>query len=180
VPENRPVRFQTLHSGVLTVTRAAGGLLEMDFPSCPPEPVAAPEGLAEILGVPISWTGRNVQRDLLVEVPDEESVRKLAPDLGALVRIDARCVTVTAPAGPGSEPDFVSRVFGPSVGVDEDPVTGSAHCMLAPYWTERFGRDALLGYQASERGGRVRTLVRGDRVTLSGHAVTVLDGTLRA
>ncbi|GAA4101972.1 PhzF family phenazine biosynthesis protein [Actinomadura miaoliensis] len=180
VPGDRPIRFRTLHSGVLTVTRADDGALGMDFPAAPPEPVDAPEGLAEALGTPFSWVGRNDQPDLLVRVADEATVRKLAPDIAALARLDARAVIVTAPADPDAPHDFVSRVFGPAVGVDEDPVTGSAHCALAPYWSAELGRDALLGHQASERGGDVRTVVRGDRVMLGGRAVTVLDGTLRA
>jgi PhzF family phenazine biosynthesis protein len=184
VPTGGPIRFQTRRSGVLTVQPArapgSGGLLEMDFPAQPARPVPVPAGLAEALGVPVTEAGRNAQNDLLVVLDDDEAVRKLVPDQVALARIDARGVCVTAPAAPGPEPyDFVSRFFGPAVGVDEDPVTGSAHCMLAPYWSGRLNRDALLGYQASERGGTVRVTVRGDRVTLAGRAVTVLDGTLK-
>jgi PhzF family phenazine biosynthesis protein len=180
VPKDRPIRFRTLHSGILTVRPGDGGRLEMDFPAGPPEPVAVPDGLGQALGAEIVWTGRNAQPDLLVELAGEDAVRKLAPDIAALAALDVRCVIVTAAADPGSPYDFVSRVFGPSVGVDEDPVTGSAHCALAPYWTGRLGRDALTGYQASERGGLVGTLVSGDRVIVSGTAVTVLDGTWRA
>lgn len=198
VPPERPIRFQTLHSGVLTVRRDERGWIEMDFPACPAEPADAPEGLGEILGVPVSWTGRNRQRDLLVEVAGERTVRDLAPDLGAFARLGGRGVIVTAAAdgsgatGPadghgdgadradaGPRHDFVSRFFGAAVGVDEDPVTGSAHCALAPYWAERLGRDFLVGYQASARGGYVEATVHGDRVTLAGPAVTVLDGVLR-
>jgi PhzF family phenazine biosynthesis protein len=191
-PAGRPIRFRTLESGVLTVTRDRDGELSMDFPSCPPEPVVPPAGLAETLGAEIGWTGRNVQNDLLVELGDEKAVRALAPDLAALAEIDARGVIVTAPRaddGPGIDGDgdgdgaydFVSRFFAARIlqGDGEDPVTGSAHCALAPFWAERLGRDELTGYQASERGGRVRTVLRGDRVILSGTAVTVLDGTLR-
>jgi PhzF family phenazine biosynthesis protein len=180
VPRDRPIRFRTLRSGILTVRAGDGGRLEMDFPASPPEPVAVPDGLAEALGAEIVWTGRNGQPDVLAELSGEDAVRKLAPDIGALAALDARCVIVTALADPGSPYDFVSRVFGPSVGVDEDPVTGSAHCALAPYWTGRLGRGALTGYQASERGGYVGTLMSGDRVVLSGTAVTVLDGNWRA
>ncbi|MFC7733177.1 PhzF family phenazine biosynthesis protein [Actinomadura keratinilytica] len=180
VPEDRPIRFRTLHSGVLTVTRTGDGELGMDFPAAPPEPVDPPEGLAEALGTPFSWVGRTCQPDLLVRVADETAVRKLTPDIPALARLDARVVIVTAPADPGAPYDFASRVFGPAVGVDEDPVTGSAHCALAPYWSAELGRDTLLGHQASRRGGDVRTVLRGDRVTLLGRAVTVLDGAFRA
>ncbi|MGI8336807.1 PhzF family phenazine biosynthesis protein [Actinomadura scrupuli] len=195
VPAGATIRFRT-RGGVLTVRPArepgSGGLLEMDFPAQPAWPAEVPPGLAGALGVPVAEAGRNAQNDLFVLLGDEKAVRELAPDLAALARIDARGVCVTAPAtpdpgpdaapdpGPGSGSyDFVSRFFGPAVGVDEDPVTGSAHCMLAPYWSDRLGRDTLLGYQASGRGGTVRVTVRGDRVTLAGRAVTVLEGTLR-
>ncbi|WP_067462813.1 PhzF family phenazine biosynthesis protein [Actinomadura macra] len=179
VAPDRPIRFRTLKSGALTVTRAGDGLLSMDFPAGPAEPVDAPAGLAEALGLPLLWTGRNFQNDLLVEVADERSVRGLAPDIAGLARIDARGVIVTA-AGAGGGHDFVSRFFGARVlpGDAEDPVTGSAHCALAPFWAERLGRTELTGYQASARGGQVRVALRGDRVILSGTAVTVLDGTL--
>ncbi|QKG26675.1 PhzF family phenazine biosynthesis protein [Actinomadura verrucosospora] len=181
VPAGRPIRFRTLKSGVLTVTRDGDGLA-MDFPACPPEPAEAPEGLAAALGAEVRWTGRNAQNDLIAELADEDAVRGLAPDMAALGRIDARGVIVTArAAGGGGRHDFVSRFFGARIllGDGEDPVTGSAHCALAPFWAERLGRAELTGYQASERGGHVRTALRGDRVVLSGTAVTVLDGTLR-
>ncbi|WP_433478468.1 PhzF family phenazine biosynthesis protein [Spirillospora sp. CA-142024] len=176
------ISFNTLKSGVLTVAREEDGALSMDFPAVPAEPTGIPEGLAEALGVPVLSAGRNAQNDRLIEVADETSVRKLAPDIRALAAIDARGVIVTAAADPGQEHDFVSRFFAARVlgGHGEDPVTGSAHCALAPYWAERLGRDTLTGYQASERGGYVRVALRGDRVTLSGRAVIVLDGTLSA
>lgn len=178
----RPVRFRTLKSGVLTVVRDADGGLSMDFPACPAAPVDVPDGLAEALGVPVVTAGRNVQNDVLAEVADETAVRDLAPDAAALARIDARGVIVTAAADAGRGHDFVSRFFAPRVLPDggEDPVTGSAHCALAPYWAPRLGRDALTGHQASARGGRVGVALRGDRVVLSGTAVTVLDGELKA
>ncbi|TDD83040.1 PhzF family phenazine biosynthesis protein [Actinomadura rubrisoli] len=181
VAPGRPIRFLTLKSGVLTVTRDEDGVLSMDFPAGPPAPVEAPAELADALGVPVLWTGRNSQADLLVEVADETAVRELAPDIAALARIDGRGVIVTAAADAGQEHDFVSRFFAPRALPDdgEDPVTGSAHCALAPYWARRLGRDALTGYQASARGGHVRVVLRGDRVILSGSAVTVLDGTLK-
>ncbi|GAA1895086.1 PhzF family phenazine biosynthesis protein [Actinomadura bangladeshensis] len=182
VAADRPIRFRTLRSGVLTVTREDDGSLSMDFPVCAAEPAEVPGGLAAALGVEVLRTGRNVQNDLLVEVPDEEAVRKAAPDIRALGAIDARGVIVTAAADPGRPYDFVSRFFAPRVlpGDAEDPVTGSAHTALAPYWAARSGRDTLTGYQASARGGRVRCSLRGDRVTLSGTAVTVLDGAFGA
>ncbi|MCQ0020430.1 PhzF family phenazine biosynthesis protein [Actinomadura madurae] len=177
-----PIRFRTLKSGVLTVTRDGDGGLSMDFPSCPPEPIDVPGGLAEALGVPVSAAGRNVQNDVLAEVGDEAAVRGLAPRHRGARRLDARGVIVTAAADPGREHDFTSRFFAARLlhGDGEDPVTGSAHCALAPYWAERLGRDTMTGYQASERGGHVRVALRGDRVILSGRAVTVLDGTLTA
>lgn len=182
VPPGGPIRFRTLKSGVLTVTGGDDGELSMDFPSVPAEPADVPGGLAEALGVPVLGAGRNGQNDWLTEVADEKTVRDLTPDMAALAAIDARGVIVTAAAEPGQEHDFVSRFFAPRTlpGDAEDPVTGSAHCALAPYWAERLGRDTLTGYQASERGGYVRVALRGDRVTLSGRAVTVLDGTLNA
>lgn len=176
------IRFRTLRSGVLTITRAAGGELSMDFPAQPAAPVETPDGLAEALGLTVLGTGRNAQDDLLVEVADEAAVRGAAPDIAAVARIDACGVIVTAAAAdPGAGHDFVSRFFGAkALGGKEDPVTGSAHCALAPFWAARLGRDTLTGYQASERGGHVRVDLRGDRVILSGTAVTVLDGTLTA
>jgi PhzF family phenazine biosynthesis protein len=179
VPADRPIRFQTRRSGVLTARRDERGWIEMDFPACPAEPAPVPEGLEEMLGVPVGWTGWNAQRDLLVQISDEETVRGLEPDLGALAGLGGRGIIVTSAAGPGRGHDFVSRFFAPAVGVGEDPVTGSAHCALAPYWAERLGRVSLLGYQASPRGGYVHATVRGDRVTLAGPALTVLDGALR-
>ncbi|NVI86866.1 PhzF family phenazine biosynthesis protein [Actinomadura sp. BRA 177] len=182
VAPDRPIRFRTLKSGVLTVTREGDGSLSMDFPVCPAEPIDVPEGLPEALGLQVLRAGRNVQNDLLVEVADETAVRKAAPDIRALAAIDARGVIVTAAADPGRAHDFTSRFFAPRVlpGDAEDPVTGSAHTALAPYWAGRFGRDTLTGYQASVRGGAVRVVLRGDRVILSGTAVTVLDGAFNA
>ncbi|WP_131738300.1 PhzF family phenazine biosynthesis protein [Actinomadura roseirufa] len=181
VEPGEAIRFRTLHRGVLTVTRDPGGVLSMDFPAGPASPVPDIEGLAEALGVEVRWTGRN-HEDVLAEVADEAAVRGLAPDIAALGRIDGRIVIVTAVADAGGEHDFVSRVFGAGgLGGDgaEDPVTGSAHCALGPFWAERLGRSDLVGYQASARGGYVRVALRGDRAILSGRAVTVLDGDLR-
>jgi PhzF family phenazine biosynthesis protein len=180
VPADRPIRFQTLHSGVLTVRRDERGWIEMDFPADPADSTAVPEGLADIIGAPVRWTGVNRQQDLIVELADEQTVRTLDADLEALGRMGGRGVIVTAAADPGERHDFVSRFFGAAVGVGEDPVTGSAHCALGPYWARRLGRDSLVGYQASSRGGYVHTTVRGDRVVLAGPAITVLDGSLSA
>jgi PhzF family phenazine biosynthesis protein len=172
------LEFSTL-SGVLTtdqVTDEAGGLITMDFPASRPTEAEAPEGLLESLGVKPVWVGRS-RFDFLVEVEDADVVRSLAPDLDRLGTVETRGVMVTAPGDDG-EADFVSRFFGPRAGVPEDPVTGSAHCVLSPYWSERFGRDTLIGRQLSERGGTVRTTLRGDRVELAGRAVTIWSGDL--
>jgi PhzF family phenazine biosynthesis protein len=167
-------RFHT-RSGLLTA-RQAGDWIELDFPAHPPRPTALPEHLVEALGVVPEWTGRGGS-DLLVVLESEKQVRALKPDFGLLRRIDARGVIVTSEA-ISSGNDYVSRFFAPRVGVDEDPVTGSAHCTLAPYWEDRLGRSGLVGYQVSSRGGKVRTRVEGERVFLGGQAVTVLKGEL--
>lgn len=169
-------RFHT-RSGLLTA-RWDGEWIWMDFPAKPSRPADAPEGLARALGAEPTYVGRS-QFDLLVELGSEAAVRALDPDLTLLKQVEARGIIVTAPA-EGGEYDFVSRFFGPRVGVPEDPVTGSAHCVLAPYWAGKLGRDVLTGYQASPRGGIVRVQVNGDRVILGGRAVTVLRGTLEA
>jgi len=161
---------------VLTVRRGAGDRLEMDFPALTAAAIDPPANLAQGLGAAPGWTGRSHQNDILAVLDDAETVRKLTPDLGVLATIDARGICVTAPDAPPY--DFVSRFFAPSVGIPEDPVTGSAHCMLALYWAGGLGRDSMTGYQASERGGVVGVTVRGDRVIVTGQAVTVLDGTL--
>lgn len=169
-------RFHTL-SGVLTADRR-GDWIELDFPARPVEEVAPPEGLAEALGVEPSFVGRS-RYDYLVEVAAEESVRNADPDHRRLGSLNVRGVILTARAS--SPPyDFVSRFFAPGSGVDEDPVTGSAHCTLAPFWRERLGKDEMLAYQASARGGVVRVRVVGDRVKLGGQAVTILRGRLVA
>ncbi|WP_026401787.1 PhzF family phenazine biosynthesis protein [Actinomadura rifamycini] len=177
----RPIRFRTLHSGVLTVTRGHDGGLRMDFPACPTTETGPPDGLAGMLGARPLRVGRTSLGDLLVEVADEAAVRGLAPDTGALARLDVRGVIVTAAADEGREYAFVSRFFAADLlpGDHEDPVTGSAHCALGPYWGERLGRTELVGYQASARGGLVGVTLRDDRVELAGRAFTVLDGELR-
>lgn len=172
------IRFHT-RSGILTASRA-GAEIELDFPSEPPRESPPPPGLAEALGAPFVGTGVNALGDLVVEMPDERSVRNLEPDFALLERIPARGVVATAVAERPTESgyDFVSRFFAPRVGIDEDPVTGSAHCALAPFWAGRLGRDELVGWQASARGGIVRTRLDGDRVVLGGRAVTVWKGEL--
>jgi len=175
---SRSLQFHT-RSGVLTCTLGGPGI-EMDFPAERAAAAEAPAGLLEALGVATPrFVGRN-RMDWLVEAADEAAVLALAPDFGRLRGLDARGVIVTARADAGTAWDFVSRCFFPPVGIDEDPVTGSAHCALAPYWAERLGRDALVGRQASARGGTVHVRTAGDRVVLGGTAVTVLRGELLA
>ena len=170
--------FETL-SGVLTAGRS-GTRIELDFPADPPSAGDPPGALVEALGVKPTWAGPT-RFDYLVEVADATTVRTLAPDIAMLRAVPTRGVIVTA-QGDGTEPgagaDFVSRFFGPAVGIDEDPVTGSAHCALSPFWTERLGRPRLVGYQASARGGYVGVEVKADRVVVSGQAVTVFSGQL--
>lgn len=176
VDDGAEIRFRT-HSGTLTAARE-GGWIALDFPSAPPREGPAPAGLVEALGVEPAFVGRTEQDDWLMELADEALVRGVDPDARRLAAIPARGVIVTSRASV-VEADFVSRFFAPRVGVDEDPVTGSAHCALAPFWSDRFGRDELTGYQASQRGGFVRVRVAGDRVILQGTAVTVLAAALR-
>ena len=174
---DRPARFHT-KSGILTCLRK-GAWIEMDFPANPAVEAAPPAGLVEALGARPRFVGRS-RFDWLVEVESEGELRALAPDFGRLRRVEARGVIVTSRATDLARDgfDFVSRFFAPRSGIDEDPVTGSAHCCLAPHWRERLGKDAMAGWQASARGGEVRVRVAGDRVLLSGQAVTVLRGEL--
>jgi predicted PhzF superfamily epimerase YddE/YHI9 len=168
---DEPLRFFTL-SGELGAGRR-GSRIVLDFPARPMAACPPPPGLEAALGAPARWVGRR-ERDYLVELESAKVVRELQPDLGALERL-ARTVIVTA-AGDEAGIDFVSRFFAPGVGVPEDPVTGSAHCALGPFWGERLGRTELTGYQASARGGTVYLTLRGDRLDLGGHAVTVSRG----
>ncbi|MEU7073213.1 PhzF family phenazine biosynthesis protein [Streptomyces narbonensis] len=176
------VRFAT-RSGILSATAAADGTITMDFPTSALTPLPVPDGLEKALGtevVAVHDTAAHVG-DLVVEVRDEATVRSLAPDFAALKGLSSRGVIATAAAeDPDRGYDFVSRGFFPAVGIDEDPVTGSAHTALAPYWSARFGRDELTGFQGGARTGLVRTRLRGDRTLLTGHAVTVIEGDLRA
>jgi PhzF family phenazine biosynthesis protein len=177
-----PVRFAT-RSGVLLATPREDGSVTLDFPTAPLTPVEVPDGVAEALGAEPRAafdTGPDVG-DLLIELADEKTVLGLAPDHKALAGHSERGIIATARAeDPARGHDFVSRCFFPSLGIDEDPVTGSAHTALAPYWSQRLGRAELTGLQASPRSGRVRTELRGDRTLLSGRAVTVIDGELLA
>jgi PhzF family phenazine biosynthesis protein len=178
-----PIAFDT-RSGRLTAHLQDDGSIELDFPARPVQAIAAPDGLAAALGVePLGSyanSGGPFVRDILVEVASAREVDAVSPDLSGLREIESRGVIVTALAAPDSDHDFVSRFFAPRAGVDEDPVTGSAHCALAPFWSQRLGRDRLIGVQRSARGGRVHVQVVGDRVRLGGRAVTVLAGELSA
>ncbi len=176
-PDER-ARFHT-QSGPLRAWRDAEGWIAMDFPAEPPAEVDAPPLLSDALGAEPVWVGRN-RMDVLALLDAAEAVRALQPDMRMLEQIDARGIIVTAPA-EAEGIDFVSRFFGPRVGVPEDPVTGSAHCALGPFWAKRLGQSALVGRQVSPRGGRVRVTVGAPaegRVQLGGQAVTVLRGTL--
>jgi PhzF family phenazine biosynthesis protein len=167
-------RFHTL-SGWLTARRVSSDI-ELDFPARVAVEATAPEGLARALGAPPTFVGRSAD-DYLVEVADEQTVRALKPDLAALRQLPVRGVIVTSRSSDARF-DFVSRFFAPAAGVDEDPVTGSAHCALAPHWRARLKKDSMVGWQASARGGRVSVVVAGERVLLRGRAITVARGEL--
>ena len=173
---NLQARFYT-RGGLLTA-RLVEDWIELNFPAKPEQAIDPLPILRESLGVVPLYVGKS-QLDYLVEVESEERVRSIQPNFGQLATVPARGVIVTAVADAASHYDFVSRFFCPSVGVNEDPVTGSAHCVLSPFWGKRLGRDQLTGYQASARGGIVRVLLDGDRVRLGGQAVTVVRGELR-
>lgn len=168
-------RFHT-KSGLLTADRR-DGLIELDFPATPVSPAPPPPGLLKAVGAKTQFVGRS-KFDYLVEVENESAVRLLDPDLTALARVEARGVIVTSRTDGKSQYDFVSRFFAPQSGVLEDPVTGSAHCALTPYWSTKLGKKELVAYQASVRGGELRLRLAGDRVRLAGQAVTVLRGEL--
>jgi len=167
-------RFHTL-SGLLTAQRQ-GDWIELDFPAKPEEPANPWDELVRGLGIAPRYVGKS-QFDYLVEADSEQTVRKLDPDFSLLKRANARGIIVTARAADG-EFDFVSRFFAPGSGIDEDPVTGSAHCVLGPYWSKKLGKTEFLAYQASARGGVVKVRLDGDRVKLGGQAVTVMRGEL--
>ncbi len=173
---DEPARFDT-KSGRLTVRQTGDATYVMDFPATPPAAAPLPDGFVEAFGVTPVWSGRS-RFDVFAVLDDEAAVRALAPDLGAVARIDARGVIVTAQADLATEADVVSRFFAPGAGVPEDPVTGSAHCAIGPYWAERLGRDRLDCVQASRRGGRIGVTVLEDRVDLVGRAVTVYHAEL--
>jgi PhzF family phenazine biosynthesis protein len=178
------VRFSA-RCGVLTTTAADDGTITMDFPTAPLTSIVVADEIASAIGaevLSVHETGDDVG-DLLVEVADEKTVRALTPDFAAVAALPSKrglIVTAVAESPATTGYDFVSRGFFPGVGIDEDPVTGSAHTALAPFWSQRLGRDELIGLQASARSGLVRTALRRDRVLLSGRAVTMIDGELHA
>jgi PhzF family phenazine biosynthesis protein len=174
-PEEQ-ARFYT-RSGRLTADRR-GEWIEMDFPATPAEPTDAPAELSQALGVELAYVGRN-QFDYIVEVDSDATLRALKPDMNILERVPVRGVIVTSRSA-SPEYDFVSRFFAPRVGINEDPATGSSHCTLAPFWSRRLGKSEMIGFQASPRGGVLRVCVTGERILISGQAVTVLRGTLLA
>ncbi len=167
-------RFLT-RSGELTAAKR-GEWIELNFPAEAETPARAPTGLCEALGVTPRYVGKN-RFDYLVEVDAAEIVRQMQPDFSTLGKISARGIIVTAPSD-SSEYDFISRFFAPASGINEDPVTGSAHCCLGPYWSARVHKNEMIGYQASERGGIVRVRLGGPRVYIAGQAVTVMRGEL--
>jgi len=173
------LRFDTL-SGILTVEEEQDGWIRMDFPSNPPEPAEAPEGLLAALGCPNDSPTAQGGILWIVRLESEKKVIDLTPNMVALAEVDlgetALGVSVTAPGTKGF--DFSSRFFGPWVGVDEDPVTGMAHTVLGPYWMDELQSEALRARQVSKRDGKLRVRVDGDRVQISGQAVTVVKGTL--
>ena len=175
VAPGEPARFYT-RSGILTVKKK-GAWIEMDFPATPAKrDGVSREEVESALGLRVKYAGLN-RFDYLAEVESEGAVRSLCPDFAKIARLQGRGLIVTS-VSSSSNCDFVSRFFAPAAGIDEDPVTGSAYCCLGPFWKERLGRDDLLGYQASARGGFVRTRCDGDRVLISGQAVTVMRGEL--
>lgn len=171
LPADETARFHT-KSGALTVVRK-GDWLEMDFPA---EPARETDGIesfqSAIGGAPIVFLGRN-RMDHIIEVESEKIVRNLKPDMAAVKSITDRGLIVTATAD-ADDIDFVSRFFAPAAGIDEDPVTGSSHCCLTPYWTQKLGKKDMTAYQASARGGVLRVSANGDRVKISGQAITVM------
>lgn len=168
------VRFRTRKSGVLEVARHSDGYL-MELPAYPPEPETVP-GLLDALGVTGAETLRHARGYDLTVLESAEAVLELAPDFRALAVIGDTLNIVTA---PGRDTDVISRVFAPAAGIDEDPVTGSAHSVLAPYWAKRLGRNHFTAFQASQRGGHVACELADDKVILGGRCVTVIEGEFR-
>lgn len=176
LPAGSRARFHT-RSGLLLGDRR-GDWIELDFPATPAAATEAPASLLDALGTKARFVGKT-RFDYFIEVESDEVVRRLTPDFTALRKLGVRGVIVTARSST-PEFDFISRFYAPGSGIDEDPVTGSAHCALGPYWNTHLGQQEMTAYQASARGGVVRVRVQGDRVILGGQAVTVLRGELAA
>jgi PhzF family phenazine biosynthesis protein len=167
----------TTRSGLLAAQALDDGIV-LDFPADPNTVVEPPRGLLAALGLPDELPLRRGRTDYLVPLASEAAVRSVKPTFSLLRLVDCRGVIVTAPADEGADYDVVSRFFAPAVGVDEDPVTGSAHTTLAPYWSGQLGRDRLRYHQASARGGELEVGIVGDRVEIFGQAVTTMRGEL--
>ena len=176
LPATETARFHT-KSGLLTAVQR-GDWIEMDFPATPDERIDAPSGLVESLGASPRYVGKTIF-DYLAELDTEDSVRALRPNFRGLAALGMRGVIATARSADRSF-DFVSRYFAPAFGIDEDPVTGSTHCALAPYWSRQLGKTSFVARQLSSRGGVLKLELRGDRVGISGQAVTVLRAELLA
>lgn len=174
LPVDQTISFHT-KSGLLKAVRR-DGLIELDFPLDPPSATSPPPDLLPALGAAADYVGKG-KFDFLVEVASEDVVRSMTPDFARLAEIEVRGFIVTARSS-SPDYDFVSRFFAPWAGINEDPVTGSAHCCLAPYWQVRLGKSEMTAFQASARGGVVRVRIEGDRVLLGGQAVTILKGNL--
>jgi PhzF family phenazine biosynthesis protein len=175
-----PVRFNT-RSGILAVAKNAvvqgdnEETFEMDFPARPPQPCETPAGLLPALRLKTALVTKS--RDYLVVVDKAEQVQALSPDLAALAKQEAGKGTIVSAPGEGNV-DYLCRFFAPSIGIDEDPATGSIHCTLAPYWAGRLGKDTLRAQQLSARGGSMQCTISGDRVKIAGRARLYLQGTL--
>lgn len=192
--EASPIAFQTESSGTLTCTKTEDGAIAMDFPSDPPTPCDPPKGIADALGVQPLWSGVT-SFDWLFELAYEDQLRSLSPDMTKIAALGRRGVIVTTlpspcpregegvgggGSAPAPGPDFLSRFFAPQSGVPEDPVTGSAHCALGPFWMKRLGKNPLQAWQCSARGGGMQVDVAGGRIKLTGQAATVLQTDLSA
>ncbi|HEX4426017.1 MAG TPA: PhzF family phenazine biosynthesis protein [Terriglobales bacterium] len=170
-----PVRFHT-RSGMLTVAQGKDkDSFEMDFPAMPPQPCELPVGLLPALGLQTALVMKS--RDYLIVLDHAEQVRALSPNFAALAKLDAGMGTIVTAPGEGNV-DYVCRMFLPSAGIDEDPATGSIHCILAPYWAARLGKDCLRAQQLSVRGGTMECKIDGDRVKITGKARLYVQGTL--
>ena len=170
--ENQEANFYT-KSGLLTA-KINEGWIQLNFPATPEEETGAPAELQDALNINPIYIGKSIF-DYIIEVDSEEIVKNIKPDFTKLMKVPTRGVIVTAKS---TEYDFISRFFAPEVGISEDPVTGSAHCCLGPYWMNRLGKDHFHAYQASQRGGVLKVQVVGERVLIMGKVVTVLEGEL--